>query len=63
MLTIEPPSPPRLPMARYGRPEEIAELALFLLDPGRSGYITGQIVAVDGGFSAAGIFEPTIDRF
>ncbi|MCB2053028.1 MAG: SDR family oxidoreductase [Geminicoccaceae bacterium] len=52
-----------VPMARYGRPEEIAELALFLLDPGRSGYITGQIVAVDGGFSAAGIFEPTIDRF
>jgi NAD(P)-dependent dehydrogenase (short-subunit alcohol dehydrogenase family) len=44
-----------LPMRRYGRPEEIASVIEFLLDGTKSGYVTGEIVAVDGGFRGAGI--------
>jgi NAD(P)-dependent dehydrogenase (short-subunit alcohol dehydrogenase family) len=42
-------------MRRYGTPEEIAGVIEFLLDGTRSGYITGEIVAADGGFRGAGI--------
>jgi NAD(P)-dependent dehydrogenase (short-subunit alcohol dehydrogenase family) len=45
----------RIPAARYGRVEEVAEAALFLLDPARSGYINGHALAVDGGFAGAGL--------
>lgn len=45
----------RIPLGRYGQPEEVAQMALFLLDPARSGYVTGQALAVDGGFSTAGL--------
>lgn len=38
-----------IPMQRFGRPQEIAQLALFLADE-RSSYITGQVLAVNGGF-------------
>ena len=39
-----------IPFGRYGTPEEVAHLALFLASP-FAGWITGQIVAVDGGQS------------
>ena len=39
----------RTPLRRIGRPEEIAEAALFLADSTRSGFITGQCLAADGG--------------
>ena len=42
-------------LGRYGRPQEIGETAAFLLDGSRASYITGQILAVDGGFMAGGI--------
>jgi NAD(P)-dependent dehydrogenase (short-subunit alcohol dehydrogenase family) len=42
-------------MRRYGTPGEIAGVIEFLLDGSRSGYMTGEIVAVDGGFRGAGI--------
>ena len=45
----------RVPQRRYGKPSEIASAALFLLDPMHSGFITGQTVCVDGGFTAAGL--------
>jgi len=45
----------RVPQRRYGAPSEIASAALFLLDAGKSGYMTGQTICVDGGFSAAGM--------
>jgi NAD(P)-dependent dehydrogenase (short-subunit alcohol dehydrogenase family) len=44
-----------LPMRRYGKPEEIASVIEFLLDGTKSSYVTGEIVAVDGGFRGAGI--------
>lgn len=39
-----------IPFGRYGTPEEVAHLALFLASP-FAGWITGQIMAVDGGQS------------
>jgi NAD(P)-dependent dehydrogenase (short-subunit alcohol dehydrogenase family) len=33
-----------------GTPEDVAPLAVFLAAPG-SNYITGQVIAVDGGYS------------
>ena len=44
-----------VPMQRYGTPEEIAKPIAFLLDGSKSGYITGEVIAVDGGFRGAGI--------
>ncbi|MBW4471465.1 MAG: SDR family oxidoreductase [Stenomitos rutilans HA7619-LM2] len=41
------------PIKRVGEPQEIAGLAAFLCTPAAS-YITGQCIAVDGGFSAFG---------
>src|ERR1700730_15633427 len=48
-----------IPLNRYGLEEELAEAVLFL-SCDRSSYITGQILAVDGGFDAAGIGLPTL---
>jgi len=48
-----------IPLARYGLEAELAE-AIFFLSCDRSSYITGQILAVDGGFDAAGIGLPTL---
>jgi NAD(P)-dependent dehydrogenase (short-subunit alcohol dehydrogenase family) len=44
-----------VPMRRYAEPAEIATVIEFLLDGTRSSYMTGEIVAVDGGFRGAGI--------
>jgi NAD(P)-dependent dehydrogenase (short-subunit alcohol dehydrogenase family) len=44
-----------VPMRRYAQPVEIAHAIEFLLDEQRSSYITGEILAVDGGFRGAGI--------
>ncbi len=42
----------RIPMGRFGEPTEVAHLAVFLASD-RADYITGQAIAVDGGFSVA----------
>jgi len=40
-----------IPLGRPGTPEEIAEAALFLAGPA-SAYVNGQVLAVDGGWTA-----------
>jgi NAD(P)-dependent dehydrogenase (short-subunit alcohol dehydrogenase family) len=42
-----------IPLGRLAKPEEIAEMALFLVSPGAE-YITGQAFFVEGGALAAG---------
>jgi Tropinone reductase 1 len=44
------------PLARVGEPEEVASVVAFLCMPAAS-YITGQSIAIDGGFSVAGVFQ------
>ncbi|MFW0783485.1 SDR family oxidoreductase [Gordonia sp. CPCC 206044] len=44
----------RIPMNRFGDPDEVAELAFFLGTPLAS-YITGVTIPIDGGWSAQGI--------
>ena len=41
----------RIPMGQFGTPEDVAEAALFLCTAGAS-YITGQVLAIDGGLIA-----------
>lgn len=40
----------RIPLGRFGKPEEVAQAVLFLLE---SPYITGQVLVVDGGLQLA----------
>jgi 3-oxoacyl-[acyl-carrier protein] reductase len=40
-----------IPAGRYGRPEELGTLVAFLASE-RAAYVTGQLVAVDGGLIA-----------
>jgi acetoacetyl-CoA reductase len=37
----------KIPMGRFGRPEEIGQVVAFLVSSGD--YITGQVIAIDGG--------------
>ena len=50
-----------IPLGRYGLEEELAE-AVFFLCSERASYITGQTLAVDGGFDAIGIGLPTFRK-
>jgi NAD(P)-dependent dehydrogenase (short-subunit alcohol dehydrogenase family) len=50
-----------IPLGRYGLEEELAEAICFLCSE-RASYITGQTLAVDGGFDAIGIGLPTFRK-
>jgi NAD(P)-dependent dehydrogenase (short-subunit alcohol dehydrogenase family) len=41
-----------IPLGRYGKPEEVASMALFLASA-RAAYVTGVSIALDGGASAS----------
>ncbi len=45
------------PMGRFATPDDIAQAILFLADPGRSGFINGQALAVDGGWTTDGSWQ------
>ena len=44
----------RIPSKKFGKAEDVALAAIFLADE-RSGFITGSVINVDGGFNAAGL--------
>ena len=43
----------RIPLGRFGAPDDVAGAVRFLVGPA-AGYITGQCLAVDGGFTVNG---------
>jgi 3-oxoacyl-[acyl-carrier protein] reductase len=43
-----------IPMKRLGKPEDIARVVVFLASPD-AGYITGQVITVDGGLSLGAV--------
>jgi len=49
----------RTPMKRFGNPEEIQGAAIFLASDSAS-FVTGEILAVDGGFLAQGIGDTVV---
>lgn len=50
-----------IPLNRYGSEEEIAEAICFLASD-KASYITGQILAADGGFDSTGVGLPALRR-
>lgn len=50
-----------IPLNRYGNEEEISN-AIFFLCSEQASFITGQVLAVDGGFEAAGVGLPALRK-
>ena len=50
-----------LPLNRYGKEREIAEVICFLASA-KASFVTGQTVAVDGGFEATGVGLPALRK-
>lgn len=63
------PQPPdahvlgRIPMGRAARSREVVEAALFLADERESSFVTGEVLRVDGGWTAYHLFHPFDDAF
>ena len=47
----------RVPMARFARPDDIAQAIAFLADPQLSGFVNGETLRVDGGWLSDGSWE------
>jgi NAD(P)-dependent dehydrogenase (short-subunit alcohol dehydrogenase family) len=48
-----------IPLNRYGSEEEIGNVIVFLCSD-KASYVTGQVIAVDGGFQSTGIGLPSL---
>jgi NAD(P)-dependent dehydrogenase (short-subunit alcohol dehydrogenase family) len=48
-----------IPLNRYGTEKEIAEVIVFLCSD-KASYVTGQTIAVDGGFESTGVGLPAL---
>ncbi|WP_047993921.1 SDR family NAD(P)-dependent oxidoreductase [Puniceibacterium sp. IMCC21224] len=48
-----------IPLNRYGSEREIAEVIAFLSSD-KASYVTGQVIAVDGGFESTGVGLPAL---
>ncbi len=48
-----------IPLNRYGTEDEIAQMIVFLCSD-KASYISGQVVAVDGGFESTGVGLPAL---
>lgn len=48
-----------IPLNRYGTEREIAEVIVFLCSE-KASYVTGQIIAADGGFESTGVGLPSL---
>ena len=48
-----------IPLNRYGSEEEVGNVILFLCSD-KASYVTGQVIAVDGGFDATGVGLPSL---
>ena len=48
-----------IPLNRYGKETEIAEVIVFLCSD-KASYVTGQTIAADGGFDATGVGLPAL---
>ena len=48
-----------IPLNRYGSESEIAEVIVFLCGP-RASYVSGQVIAADGGFESTGVGLPAL---
>lgn len=44
------------PAGRVGKPNDVAEACLFLADPAKSGFMTGQALTIDGGVTVKMIY-------
>jgi NAD(P)-dependent dehydrogenase (short-subunit alcohol dehydrogenase family) len=47
-----------VPLRRYAAPDEIAAGIVYLLDDSLSSFVTGHVLAIDGGFVAGGTVRP-----
>ncbi|MEQ6249377.1 SDR family oxidoreductase [Sulfitobacter sp. HNIBRBA3233] len=50
-----------IPLNRYGSEREIAEVIVFLCSD-KASYVTGQVVASDGGFESTGVGLPALRK-
>ncbi|MGI3183738.1 SDR family NAD(P)-dependent oxidoreductase [Nioella aestuarii] len=50
-----------IPLNRYGSEDEIGNVIVFLCSD-KASYVTGQVIAVDGGFQSTGVGLPSLRR-